>query len=60
MTSDMYSEGRGSGVDIRSYPDGLYISGWYDTYVGIEGMFVTWEELDALRKKARRRKPYGG
>lgn len=46
------------GVDIRAYPDGIYVSGWYDSMVGIEGGFVTWEQLDALRKKARRRQPF--
>ena len=47
------------GVDLRAYPDGLRIGGWYDSFVGIEGGFITWEELDALRKKARRRLPHG-
>lgn len=52
------SFGGRSGVDLRGYPDGVYVGGWYDGNVGIEGAFVTWDELDAIRAKSRRRIPY--
>lgn len=52
------SVGQRSGIDVRAYPDGIVIGGWYDTYVGIEGAFVSWEQLDDLRRKARRRKAF--
>ena len=52
------SFGDRSGVDVRAYGDGIRITGWYDGLVGIEGGFLTWAELDALRAKAKRRNPY--
>lgn len=53
------SVGGREGVGLRAYPDGVYLSGWYDSFVGIEGGFVTWEQLDELRRKAKRRLPFG-
>lgn len=53
-----FAFGNRSGVDARIFPDGVYISGWYDSMVGIEGGFITWEELEEIRKKTRRRKPF--
>lgn len=55
--ADWYSndQSNSSGVDARAYPDGLFIAGWYDSFVGIQGGFLTWDEIDALRKKAKRR-----
>ena len=47
-----------SGIDMRAYPDGVYLSGWYDSMVGIEGAFLSWEYLDALKHRAKRRQPY--
>lgn len=58
QSEDLYSDGLSSGVGIRAYPNGLYISGWYDRYVGIDGMFVPTEEIERLLKKAKRRLPY--
>lgn len=50
--------GERSGVDVRAYKNGLYVGGWYDSFVGIEGGFITWEQLDELRARTKRRKPY--
>lgn len=59
MSADIYlTEYDREGVDLRAYPDGLYIGGWYDSMVGIEGGLVTWEQIEELRRKARRRKPF--
>jgi len=57
MKADLYF-GERSGVDVRAYGDGLRIAGWYDGIVGIEGGFLTWADIDVLRKQARRRNPY--
>ena len=55
--ADVYI-GEGDGIDVRAYPDGLRITGFFDSFVGIEGGFLTWAEIEALRTKARRRIPY--
>lgn len=57
--ADIYAGDR-SGIDVRAYRDGLAISGWYDTHVGIEGTFLTWEQIEELRRKGKRRVPHGG
>ena len=36
-----------SGIDVRKQKDGIMIGGWYDTMVGIEGVFVSWDELQS-------------
>lgn len=54
MSSDI-AFGDRSGVDLRAFPNGIYLGGWYDSFVGIEGGFVSWDDLEALRKKTRRR-----
>ena len=58
MNADIYF-GEMAGVEVRAYRDGILVAGWYDDQVRIEGGFVTWEELDALRKKASKRVSYG-
>ena len=57
MVAD-FAFGERSGVDVWAHKDGIFIAGWYDTFVGIEGGFVTWGELDELRRKAKRRKAF--
>ena len=53
-----WSVGEHSGVDLRAAVNGVWISGWYDSCVGIEGGFISWEQLDTLRLKSKRRLPY--
>ena len=57
MESDLYF-GERSGVDVRAYRDGLRIAGWFDGNVGIDGGFLTWAEIDLLRRRAARRKSF--
>jgi len=52
-----FAFGERSGVDVRAYPEGLRIQGWYDGMVGIEGGLITWEDIEELRRKAKRRAP---
>ena len=40
-----------SGLDCRVTRKGLEIGGWYDSFVGIEGRFISWEEFDAARSR---------
>lgn len=37
----------GSGIDVRKQKDGIIIGGWCDTMVGIQGVFVSWDELQS-------------
>lgn len=53
-----WSVGEYSGVDLTSSSNGIWIAGWYDSFVGIEGGFISWEELDTIRKNTKRRKPF--
>lgn len=39
-----------SGIDCRVTRKGLEIDGWYDSFVGIEGRLIPWDELDDARK----------
>lgn len=56
--TDIEIGGKREGIGIRAVGNGLHIWGWYDSIVGMEGGFVTWDQLDELRKKAKRRRPY--
>ena len=38
-----------SGVELVLTRQGIELSGWYDSMVGIEGRFITWEEFDKAR-----------
>jgi len=38
-----------SGIDATVTRKGLEIGGFYDSFVGIEGRLITWEELDEAR-----------
>lgn len=48
-----------SGIEIRFTRKHIDVIGWYDTYVGIEGGILTWDELDAIRQRLfeRTKKP---
>jgi len=48
-------DGEGNGVEVAAFADGVFISGWYDSCAAIEGGFLTWAELDELRRKAKDR-----
>ena len=39
-----------SGVELTLTRRGVYISGWYDSMVGIESRRVSWSEFDAARE----------
>jgi len=39
-----------SGVRVTLTRRGVEISGWHDSYVGIEGGFVSWAEFDKARR----------
>lgn len=48
-----------TGISIFAHGDGIEIDGWYDSFVGLGvSAFISWEQLDELRRKARRRKYY--
>lgn len=36
-----------SGIDVRKQKDGIIIGGWYDGMLGIEGVYVSWSELQS-------------
>jgi hypothetical protein len=43
------AEGRHSAVRLSLTRHGVVVDGYYDSFVGIEGFFVSWEEFDKLR-----------
>jgi len=45
-----------SGIDVRKQKDGIIIGGWYDTMVGIQGIFVSWDELQSWIPRKHRTK----
>jgi hypothetical protein len=57
MAADII-QGDRSGIDIYAVRNGLIIGGWYDSMVGIEPLFITWEQVDELRRRSKRRQPY--
>lgn len=49
--TEIYGGGAGtSGVDLTIDRAGIRISGWYDSFVGIEPITLTWAEFDAERE----------
>lgn len=38
-----------AGVRLEMHKAGVTLSGWFDSFVGIESFTVPWEEFDALR-----------
>lgn len=38
-----------SGIDITARRDGVYVSGFYDSMVGLDGLFLTWDDITRLR-----------
>lgn len=51
-----FSEHGGAGIEAYATPEGLWISGWYDSSVGIGAGLLSWDAIDQLRKKAKRRR----
>lgn len=48
-----------TGITVYAHRDGIEIDGWYDSNVGLGApTFLTWKQLDEMRKGARRGKPY--
>ncbi len=50
-----FSEGFGgyapnSGVRVTLTRRGVEVDGWYDSFAGIEGGFVSWAEFDKARR----------
>lgn len=45
-----------SGIHIHKEKDGISIGGWYDQMVGIESIFVSWEELQRWIPRVKRMK----
>ena len=48
-------EGDRSGLRLVATPQGLEVTGWYDSIVGIPGFVVSWEAIDQARKKLTKR-----
>ena len=48
-----------SGIDFTVTRRGIEVDGFYDSFVGIEGGFIPWEEVDRMRQEVMRvrRKP---
>lgn len=42
----------GSGICLRVGRTGIYAYGYYDSCVGIEGGFVSWDEIEQFRDMA--------
>ena len=40
-----------SGIELRFTRKHIYVFGWYDSCVGLEGGILTWDELDAIRQR---------
>ena len=39
------------GIEVKLTPQGICITGWFDTNTGIGGGFIGWEEFDTIRAK---------
>ena len=46
---------RSSGVQLSITRDGIDFAGWYDSFVGIEGFRLSWEDFDELRAQVQER-----
>jgi hypothetical protein len=46
-----------SGVELLLTRQGLHLSGWYDSMVGIEERFITWDEFDSARERVMKGRP---
>lgn len=46
-------DSRRSGVQLRLSRAGVEVSGWYDTYVGIDSLFISWQDFDRLREELK-------
>jgi len=44
-----------SNISVTFTRAGLEVSGYYDHFVGLEGMKVPWEEIDAIRQAMGRK-----
>ena len=45
---------RNSGVEVTVMRDGIGFAGWYDSFIGIEGFRLTWEQFDEIRKQVEK------
>lgn len=43
------SEWKSSDIELTFTRRGLEIAGYYDSFVGLEGGFLTWAEVDEIR-----------
>jgi hypothetical protein len=46
-----------SGVDFTVTRKGVYVGGWYDGFVGIEGRLIPWAEIDEARRLVQSSEP---
>lgn len=54
-TRRIWTGGQFSGLQLDLTRKGIYLSGWYDSMVGIEGVLIPWEDFDRLREQVFRR-----
>ncbi len=54
---DLGTHSRFSGIDCQVTRKGLRIGGFFDSFVGIEGRLIPWDELDEARRKVMSREP---
>jgi hypothetical protein len=54
---ELGTHGFGSGLNFIVTKDGVDLGGWYDSFVGIEGRFIPWDEIDKAREFLQTRKP---
>ena len=48
---------RNSGVEVTLTRQGVRMSGFYDSMVGIEGRFISWAEFDEARAAVMEGRP---
>ena len=49
-----------SGIDILVTRKGIEFGGYYDSFVGIEGGFIPWQDFDEARRKVLSKEPLNG
>lgn len=48
---------RFSGVECQVTRRGLWVGGFYDSFVGIEGRLIPWDEFDEARRLVMSKEP---
>ena len=48
------------GISLGVSEKGIEVWGWFDGIVGIEGGFLSWDEIQKLRDRACKKKKKGG